>query len=132
MDRLNRLINDILDLAHMESGKASLNIKSGEINKTIQSVMEAQEAVARAKGLYLKVSLDSQVPVLAFDPDKIVQVLNNLISNAIKFTAAGGITISSVTDEAILNPIRWKYVSRTRVMASKMKTWSNSLRNSSN
>ena len=96
VDRLNRLINDILDLAHLESGKTSLKLKSGNINQTIQSVGETQEAVARAKGLYLKVSLDAQVPALAFDPDKIIQVLNNLISNAIKFTPSGGITVSSV------------------------------------
>lgn len=96
VDRLNRLINDILDLAHLESGKTTINIKSEDINKTIQSVVGTQEAVARAKGLSLKVSLDDQVPVLAFDPDKIVQVLNNLISNAIKFTPSGGITVSSI------------------------------------
>ena len=100
VDRLNRLINNILDLAHLESGKTVLNIKSGDINKTIQSVAETQEAVARAKGLYLKLSLGSQVPALAFDPDKIIQVLNNLISNAIKFTPSGGITVSSVSSPA--------------------------------
>lgn len=95
VDRLNRLINDILDLAHLESGKTSLKIKPADINQTIQSVVETQEAVARAKGLYLKASFDAQVPALAFDQDKIVQVLNNLISNAIKFTPSGGITVSS-------------------------------------
>jgi signal transduction histidine kinase len=97
VDRLNRLINDILDLAHLESGKTALNISSGDINQTIQSVVQAQEAVARSKGLYLKLSLAPQLPVLAFDPDKIIQVLNNLISNAIKFTPSGGITVSSVS-----------------------------------
>jgi len=96
VDRLNRLINDILDLAHMESGKTTLNLKSGDINRTIQSVVQAQEAVAQAKGLYLKLSLDAQLPVLLFDSDKIIQVLNNLISNAIKFTSSGGITVSSL------------------------------------
>jgi signal transduction histidine kinase len=97
VDRLNRLINNILDLAHMESGKSALNLKSGNINEVIQSVVQAQEAVAQAKGLYLKLSLDPKAPVLAFDPDKIIQVLNNLISNAIKFTSAGGITVSSIS-----------------------------------
>jgi len=96
VDRLNRLINDILDLAHLESGKTTLNIKSGDINRTIRSVAETQEAVARAKGLELKLVLDEELPVLAFDSDKIIQVLNNLISNAIKFTASGSITVSSI------------------------------------
>ena len=51
--------------------------------------------MARAKGLYLKISLDPYIPVLSFDQDKIIQVLNNLINNALKFTETGGITVSS-------------------------------------
>jgi signal transduction histidine kinase len=96
VDRLHRLINDILDLAHLESGKVSLAIQTGNINTTILSVIEAQETVAQEKGLYLKSSLAPEMPTLPFDADKIIQVLNNLISNAIKFTKTGGITISSV------------------------------------
>ena len=96
VDRLNRLINDILDLAHLESGKTALTIKSGDINQTIQTVAQTQEAVARAKGLFLKVIIDDQMPVFGFDQDKMIQVLNNLISNAIKFTPSGGITVSSM------------------------------------
>jgi len=96
VDRLNRLINNILDLALLESGKTSLKITSGNINQTIKSVVEAQEAVARTKGLLMDLSLDSQVPVLSYDADKMIQVLNNLICNAIKFTSSGGITVSSI------------------------------------
>jgi signal transduction histidine kinase len=99
VDRLNRLINDILDLAHLESGKISLEMKDEDINKIIQSVADAQESVARNKGLYLKVSLDSKIPSISLDQDKIIQVLNNLIANALKFTETGGITVSSQTDE---------------------------------
>src|SRR6185503_17350322 len=89
-DNVDRLNNDILDLAHLESGKVSLNVRAGDINKTIQSVVETQESVARAKGLDLRVSLDEHIPAIPFDSDKIIQVLNNLISNAIKFTDKGG------------------------------------------
>ena len=96
VDRLNRLINDILDLAQLESGKKTLNFQSGDLNKSIQSVVAAQESVAKTKGLYLKSVVDPQVPTLSLDADKIVQVLQNLINNAIKFTETGGVTISSV------------------------------------
>jgi len=103
VDRLNRLINDILDLAHMESGKTSLNIQTEDMNKIIKSVVETQEAVALSKGLTLKVEQDDQLAKLPFDPDKIIQVLNNLISNAIKFTPKGGITVSSALDPSSKN-----------------------------
>jgi signal transduction histidine kinase len=96
VDRLNRLINDILDLAHLESGKIALTISSGDLNRAIKAVAENQESVAKAKGLTLQTILDPQTPTLAFDPDKIEQVLNNLISNAIKFTDTGGITVRTV------------------------------------
>ena len=99
VDRLNRLINDILDLAHLESGKTALEKKPEDINSIIQSVAQNQESVARAKGLDLKVTLDPRVPVLLIDQDKIAQVLNNLIANALKFTESGGITVTSYTDE---------------------------------
>ena len=93
------MINDILDLAHLESGKITLDRQAGDINKIIRSVVEAQESVARDKGLYLKASLDPSIPVLVFDQDKVIQVLNNLINNALKFTDAGGITVTSQADE---------------------------------
>lgn len=96
VDRLNRLINNILDLAHMESGKGVLNFKPGDLNKVIQSVADNQESVANTRRLSLNVSLDPNIPVLSFDSDKIIQVLNNLIANAIKFTDSGGITVTSL------------------------------------
>jgi signal transduction histidine kinase len=95
VDRLNRLINDILDLAHLESGKVSLNVQAADINKTIRSVVETQESVAEAKGIEIKLALDERIPAIPYDSDKIIQVLNNLISNAIKFTEKGSITVES-------------------------------------
>jgi two-component system, response regulator PhcR len=100
VDRLNRLINDILDLAHLESGKVTLDRQPGDINKAIQSVTEAQESVAQARGLYLKADLDPALPIISFDQDKIIQVMNNLIANALKFTETGGLTVSSRSNEA--------------------------------
>ncbi len=95
IDRLNRLINDILDLAHMESGKMLLNFQMKDINQIIQSVVQMQQNVVNGKGLYLKVQLDPTISSMALDTDRLIQVLNNLINNAIKFTETGGITVES-------------------------------------
>ncbi len=93
VDRLTRLINDILDLSKLESGKMELKIVFGDIAAVINEVIEVQESVAKDKGLFLKGELDSGLPEVPFDMDKLHQVLNNLVGNAIKFTEQGGITV---------------------------------------
>jgi signal transduction histidine kinase len=94
VDRLNRLINDILDLTKLESGKTVLQIEENDMNLLLQEVVNLQEALAREKGLYLKISVNSKLPPFPFDKDKLNQVFSNLVSNAIKFTEQGGMTIS--------------------------------------
>jgi len=94
-DRLNRLINDILDYSKMESGKMPFNSNPNNINSAIEQVINTQKSVAENKGLDLKVELDQALPIINFDSDKINQVLTNLINNAIKFTEKGSITIIS-------------------------------------
>ena len=93
VDRLKRLIDDILDLTKIESGKMQMNFLVNDINKIIQDVIEAQKDVAQSRELYLKTELNNQLPKVPFDSDRMVQVLNNLLSNAIKFTKQGGITV---------------------------------------
>ena len=95
VDRLKRLIDDILDLTKMESGKLQMNFIMNDIHRVIQEVTESQKDLAQSRGLYLKMELDDKIPKIVFDSDRIVQVLNNLLSNAIKFTKQGGITIKT-------------------------------------
>ncbi|HBR15422.1 MAG TPA: hypothetical protein DD723_07765 [Candidatus Omnitrophica bacterium] len=95
VDRLKRLIDDILDLTKMESGKLQMNFMTDDIHRVIQEVAEAQKDVAHSRGLYLKTELDNQISKIPFDSDRIIQVLNNLLGNAIKFTKQGGITVKT-------------------------------------
>lgn len=97
--RLNRLINDILDLSKMESGKMEFHINFYDMGPMIHEIIEIQESVAKKKGLYIKGEIPSGLPKIPFDLDKMHQVFNNLISNAIKFTGEGGITISCINHE---------------------------------
>lgn len=96
VDRLRRLINDILDLSKLEAGKLFIKKGKYDINITIDEIVESQKIVAEKKNLYMKTNLDQSIPLIPFDIDKISQVLNNLIDNALKFTDKGGIIIESV------------------------------------
>ncbi len=99
VDRLNRLINDVLDFSKLESKKMVFKMYDCDINEIIREVVRVHKPVAEEKGIYLKAELDSQMPEIKVDPDRINQVLNNLITNAIKFTNSGGITVSASKDE---------------------------------
>ncbi len=99
VDRLARLISDLLSLAKYEVRKAELDIKKWDINKIIEDVVAMQKPVAEKQGLYLKTELEKGMPNIFFDSDKIIQVLNNLINNAIKFTTTGGIMVSTSVNQ---------------------------------
>jgi len=96
VDRLKRLIDDILDLTKMESGRLQMNFMVNNVNNVIKETIEAQKDLATSRGLYVKLELDEKLPMVPFDSDRIVQVMCNLLNNAIKFTHHGGITITSV------------------------------------
>jgi signal transduction histidine kinase len=103
-DRLKRLIDDILDLTKIEAGKLKMNFLMNDIHQVITRVADAQKDVAKNRGLYLKTEFDPQVPQVPFDSDRMVQVLNNLLGNAIKFTKQGGITVRT-QDRSVENHI---------------------------
>jgi len=93
--RLKRLIDDVLDFSKLESKKLEFKMEGGNINDAINETIESQKLVAEEKGIYLKAELESHLPRMKFDSDRIIQVLTNLITNALKFTESGGISIIS-------------------------------------
>ncbi len=93
-DLLMTIINDILDLSKIEAGKMTLENIPFDIRKNLNDVLALFETKAKEKDLYLKLEVADDVPqVLVGDPVRIKQIYMNLISNAIKFTEKGGITI---------------------------------------
>ncbi|MCA9408227.1 MAG: HAMP domain-containing histidine kinase [Candidatus Omnitrophica bacterium] len=94
IDRLNRLINDILDLSKMESGKMEMHFSSIDIYKLISEFVEVQKPLAAKKNLFVEVEIEPNLPAILADNDRLLQIFNNLVNNAIKFTDQGGITIS--------------------------------------
>ncbi len=84
--RLTRLINDILDLERMKSGRMEMNWEPIEINPLIQEIVNHRSAVS---GEHIQVDLDATLTSVQGDHDKLTQVIMNLLSNACKYTLNG-------------------------------------------
>lgn len=98
-NRLVSLINDLLDIARIESGRIELYQVPLNLPQIVQSVVTLFGPQVEAKGQRLVVVVPSGLPEVVGDPDRIRQVLTNLVSNAHKYTPEGGsITISVETD----------------------------------
>ncbi|MDD4003726.1 MAG: PAS domain S-box protein [Elusimicrobiaceae bacterium] len=89
------IINDILDFSKIEAGKITLEQIPFSLNDIISDIAEASEIRAREKQIELRLRITPDVPDrLLGDPLRLSQILNNLISNAIKFTSRGHVTIT--------------------------------------
>jgi signal transduction histidine kinase len=88
--RMNRLIQDLLDVALMESGQLTLERSRVSARELIVGAVEMQMPLAASSSLELRVDLNHDVPDVWGDRDRLLQVFENLIGNAIKFTEAGG------------------------------------------
>ncbi len=95
VDRLSRLINEVLDFTKISSGKMKLCRGMHDIRDVIQEVLNVQMPLVADKGLYLRKKIAPGIPLINMDPDKILQVMNNLVNNAVKFTEKGGIEITA-------------------------------------
>jgi PAS domain S-box-containing protein len=96
--RMNRLIQDLLDVALMESGQLGMEQARLSVRELIIGAVEMQRPLAASSSLELRVDLDRDVPEIWGDRDRLLQVFENLIGNAIKFTDAGGsITVSAAS-----------------------------------
>jgi PAS domain S-box-containing protein len=96
--RMNRLIQDLLDVAVMESGQLTIERARLSAREVIVGAVDTQRPLASSSSLELRVELDRDVPDIWGDRDRLLQVFENLIGNAIKFTKAGGcITVSATS-----------------------------------
>jgi PAS domain S-box-containing protein len=97
-ERLNRMINDMLDLDRIEAGRLILHPQPTDLNALLQQAVE--RASASSFHHFVTAKLDRSTPVVQCDPDRITQVLGNLLSNAIKYSPNGGevVVSSQVSD----------------------------------
>jgi signal transduction histidine kinase/CheY-like chemotaxis protein len=101
---LLQLINDVLDIAKIESGRIEIEPKEIDLKSLTESIIPTFESLIKQKGLTITVSLDKTLPTVYGDEDKVKQIFINLLSNAIKFTHRGGITISAKPSERGIKP----------------------------
>jgi signal transduction histidine kinase len=88
--RLIRLVNSMLDISQIESGKMKMNFAPTDLRQIVNGVAALFHQEARTKGLQLTVELPARLPRIEVDAERIDQVLINLVGNAMKFTPAGG------------------------------------------
>ncbi|MCL2744516.1 MAG: HAMP domain-containing histidine kinase [Planctomycetaceae bacterium] len=84
------MINDILDMAKMETGRMEVKVTSFSIAATVAGQSDMAKPLVDRKNIELEVSVEPNLPFMKQDESKIHQILNNLLSNAVKFTPEGG------------------------------------------
>jgi signal transduction histidine kinase len=99
--RLERMINDLLLVAQLQAGKFELELDQVELPQLVAQAIEEHRPRAEAAGVTLT-AVAAPVPALVADPSRLAQVLDNLISNGIKFTPRGGSVTIAVRGEADL------------------------------
>ncbi len=102
---LLQLINEVLDLSKIEAGRLELVEKPFSLNELLEEIMTQNQVLAEAKGLRYELSVDDRLPeILMGDRGRIKQVIINLVSNAIKFTDEGSVTVETT----LYNKDNWR------------------------
>ncbi len=104
IERLTRTLNDLLDLSRIEAGHVELRLADVSLTEVTAEALDNLRPQAEAKSLVLETTASSPLAPVRGDRDKILQILTNLIHNAIKFTPSSGrisISLTAVEDSAI-------------------------------
>jgi signal transduction histidine kinase/DNA-binding response OmpR family regulator len=91
---LARLVDDVIDLSQVEAGRMALHKEFSSVEEIVRMAVEAVQALYESKGLYLEAQLAPGLPAIFCDPNRIRQILINLLSNAGRFTEQGGVRIT--------------------------------------
>ncbi len=101
----SRLIDDLLDISRIITGKVRLDARPVNVGGLLEAAVDAARVAASAKGIEMSITLDARVVSVPGDPDRLQQVLWNLVSNAIKFTPTGGhveVRLEQLASEAVI------------------------------
>ncbi|HKK77858.1 MAG TPA: ATP-binding protein [Saprospiraceae bacterium] len=95
--RLNNLVNQLLELSKLESGRIFLSLQRGGLISFIRSILFSFESMAEQKNINLVINLPEENYQAFYDKDKLEKILSNILSNAFKYTPPGG-TITTIVD----------------------------------
>jgi signal transduction histidine kinase len=105
-ERLTQLIEDLLTISRIESGKVGLQLQPVDVNTVIEEIVQDREFVATQRELKLEHSLLETLPPALMDKNLLIQAVSNLLTNAINFTHPGG-NIVLKTNSQIENKRNW-------------------------
>ena len=109
-DALLSLINDILDFSKIEAGKMSLECIDFDLRTTVEEAVDLLAPKAHEKGLELSCAVHNDIPVtLNGDPGRLRQILVNLVSNAVKFTEQGEVSVRVALQEDLPDSVRLRF-----------------------
>jgi PAS domain S-box-containing protein len=109
-ENLMTLINDVLDFAKIETGNVELEKERVDLTELVQSITSSMQYKAGEKNIYISKSIDEAIPkVILGDRTRLIQILLNLVGNAIKFTEKGGVTIDLRTIQETEQDVRIRF-----------------------
>lgn len=106
VNRLIKLVNDMLNISRIESGRITVELQKVDLCKIAQEVITDVQPKAKEQGVHIIVTPPSSLPAVLADPDKIKEVLFNLVGNSLKFTPKdGSITISFTQKDGMVETL---------------------------
>jgi two-component system sensor histidine kinase BaeS len=100
INRLEWMSTNLLDLSRIDAGIFPLDVRPGDLREPVRAVVEAHSEQAGAAGISLAFEVPTEPVMLRFDRERIVQLLSNLVGNALKFTPRGGEVVVELVDRA--------------------------------
>ena len=106
INRLTNILNDLLDLSRIESGKVGMKFEKLDLQGSIDFVLSSLRPQADGKPVHLEMEVPKDLPFVYGDREKVEQILTNLIGNAIKFTLEGGkVVVSAKLMDGVRNTV---------------------------
>jgi signal transduction histidine kinase len=91
---LLQVINDILDIAKLDTGKIILSLQEEDLVSILQDIVQSRQNMLKGKPVTIKLEESSSIPKIYFDPLRMRQIISNLVDNAITYTSQGTVTVS--------------------------------------